>query len=58
MPVTAIEAPGTAIDPDDVTATLPVDVLPGTYLLALTRAEDEEVAVFYLSVPPVGAVYQ
>ncbi len=56
--VTAVVPAGTVRQPDAVTATLPAELPPGTYLLALTRAVDEEVAIFYLAVPPVGAVYQ
>lgn len=58
LPVLAIEPSGVFGDPDVVTATLPGEVSPGTYLLALTRSGDEEVAIFYLAVPPIGAVYQ
>ena len=58
LPVLAIEPSGVFGDPDVVTATLPGEVSPGTYLLALTRSGDEEVAIFYLAVPPLGAVYQ
>ena len=58
LTVTAIEPASTITDPDVVTAGLPADLLPGTYLLALTRAVDGEVAIFYLAVPRVGAVYQ
>ena len=58
LTVTAVAPAGRVGDPDVVTALLPAEVLPGTYLLALTRGGDEEVAIFYLAVPPVGAVYQ
>ncbi len=58
LAVTGIAPAGKLGDTDVVTTALPADVPPGTYLLALTRGGDEEVAIFYLAVPPVGAVYQ
>ena len=58
LTVMAVQSGVKAGDADTVTAALPADVAPGTYLLALTRAGDKELAVFYVAVIPLGAVYQ
>ena len=58
LTVTAMQPGVKAGDADLVTAALPAGVTPGTYLLALTRAGDKELAVFYVAVIPLGAVYR
>ncbi len=59
LTVTMVQPAGVKTgDADMVTAALPAGVAPGTYLLALTRAGDKELAVFYVAVVPLGAVYQ
>ena len=58
LTVTTVQPGVKAGDADMVTAALPAGVTPGTYLLALTRAGDKELAVFYVAVIPLGAVYQ